>query len=133
MSGFVRKDWNGVMEGLPCVFGRTEGPDPTKVLKCFLQSGQRVWTCPRGCFQQMIHTLDKDANCPCFVRGQGAKWCGRDQLQDALSRDFLRLSLLRLYGLLCGFSLITQRSVVQIHPPQPNNFLLHSGLGVEIS
>jgi hypothetical protein len=33
---------------------------------------------------------------------------------------FLGLSLPLLYGVLGCFSLITQRSVVQIHPPQPN-------------
>jgi hypothetical protein len=38
-------------------------------------------------------------------------------------QHFLGLDMLCLYGVLVYFSLITQRSVVQIHPPQPKGIL----------
>ena len=46
---------------------------------------------------------------------------------------FLGCGSLLLYGL-AGFNgLITQRSVVQIHPPQPNILLHLNGLGASTS
>jgi hypothetical protein len=63
-------------------------------------------------------------NCPFFVRKQGVKRCKMGQKWRLSLQDLLGLILLPLYRLPDSFSLITQRSVVQIHPPQPKNSLL---------
>jgi hypothetical protein len=59
------------------------------------------------------------AFCPCSVRERGAKRRKAGQLGQRGSQRLLALSCLWLSGLRGGIGLITQKSVVQIHPPQP--------------
>jgi hypothetical protein len=59
------------------------------------------------------------AGCPCVVREQRVKPCKTRQLLRLSLWSFPGLSLPSLHGMPDCFSLITQRSVVQIHPLQP--------------
>jgi hypothetical protein len=62
------------------------------------------------------------ALCPLSVRERGAKWGETEQGESRGFFCFVVPSWPVWYGVAAGIALITQRSVVQIHPPQPNAY-----------